>query len=406
MKTLRIFSISLFCFLVYAGELSAQATLSFQGILKKSNGVAVDDGEYSITFNLYNAEQGGTAIWSETQTDVEVSSGIYSVLLGSANPLNVSFNEVYYLGVKIGGTPELSPRLRLTSAPYALSLIGQSNQFPSAGLVKADEIATSGKLVVGGSAVSPTHTLLVTGGVLARSGAPGANGDSNNGYAFDNDKDSGLFSTADGELSVFVNNVEKLEVSANNVAVTGNQSVSGELTVGNAGTPGNVNLSKGGAVVYNGNRDWVLVATDDFENGDRNGWVPVTGDIFSQKLFELSGGPNIAINQGYYQAPTANGKMRKTYDLTGIPHNHVKVEFTVIAWGADFWDNEAVVAGFSQGNNETTGWQGLAVGSFLPFHGEMVLNNFSGNSIGVFFTSFTNELGERIAVGNVEVYVR
>ncbi|MFM8450454.1 MAG: tail fiber domain-containing protein, partial [Haliscomenobacter sp.] len=77
----------------------------------------------------------GTPVWSETQDGVEVIGGVYSALLGAANPLNAGFNTVYYLGIAVDGGQELTPRTRLTSAPYALSLIGQSNTFPSAGSV-------------------------------------------------------------------------------------------------------------------------------------------------------------------------------------------------------------------------------------------------------------------------------
>ncbi|MCC6410681.1 MAG: hypothetical protein IT270_03425, partial [Saprospiraceae bacterium] len=198
MKKLLRFFYCLLLVAAFASQANAQIdpTLSIQGILKKSNGVAVEDGDYSITFKLYTAQAGGTAIWTEVQPSVEVSSGIYSATLGIITPLNIPFNQLYYLGVTVGST-ELTPRILLTSAPYALSLIGQTNKFPSSGLVQADSIK-------------------VNGGVLARGGAPGANGASRNGYAFSGnsgDKDSGVFSTAEGEVSLYSNNVEVLEVT-------------------------------------------------------------------------------------------------------------------------------------------------------------------------------------------------
>ncbi|MEN9414650.1 MAG: hypothetical protein RLZ62_954, partial [Bacteroidota bacterium] len=125
----------LFAFLAVACEVNAQATLSVQGTIQRSFGGAVDDGKYSLTFKLYTQESGGTPVWSETQDDIEVIGGVYSALLGEANPLTAGFNEVYYLGIAVDGGAELIPRTRLTSAPYALSLIGQSNTFPSAGAV-------------------------------------------------------------------------------------------------------------------------------------------------------------------------------------------------------------------------------------------------------------------------------
>lgn len=403
MKTLRILGTTLFCFLMLAGGLSAQATLSFQGILKKSNGIAVDDGEYSLKFSLYDTEQGGTAIWSETQTNVEINSGIYSVLLGSTNPITASFNSVYYLGVKVGGTPELTPRLRLTSAPYALSLIGQSNLFPSTGTVKSDELVNAGKMVVGGAALSPTHTLLVTGGVLARSGAPGANGDGNHGYAFDNDKDSGLFSTADGEVSVYVNNAEKLKVTASNVAI------SGDLSVGNGSTPGNVNLSKGSAIAYNGNKDWQLVVVDNCSS--TTGWNTVLLSPLSRTFEQIAtaSSPPVFIPTTMFANDTvvtggSNERFSKMYNLQGIPHNHVKVEFVLVFWSFP-WTGEFAWAGFKEGNNELRSFTHIPSG-FSTVKGEMEVLNHTGNSIDIYFGSNVAGNGKYLAVSNVEVYVK
>lgn len=122
-------------FLAISLQLQAQGTLSVQGTIQKSFGAAVEDGEYSLTFKLYESPTGGTAVWTETQNEVEVVGGVYSVLLGEVNPLTAAFNTTYYLGVSVDGGAELIPRARLTSSPYALSLIGQDNSFPSTGSV-------------------------------------------------------------------------------------------------------------------------------------------------------------------------------------------------------------------------------------------------------------------------------
>ena len=134
---MKLNALLLFLLLATAStQLSAQASLSIQGTVQNYDGSAVDDGEYDIVFKLYTQESGGTAIWTETQS-VDVTGGIYSTLLGSVNPLNVGFTSVYYLGITLPGGPELIPRSRLTSAPYALSLIGQGNTFPSSGPIGA-----------------------------------------------------------------------------------------------------------------------------------------------------------------------------------------------------------------------------------------------------------------------------
>lgn len=111
------------------------ANLSIQGVLRTSEGTAVSNGEYDLTFRIYNVASGGTALWTETQNNINVKGGIYSVILGAVEPLTISFSERYYLGVSVGGGSELIPRAQLTSSPYALALIGDSNKFPSNGNV-------------------------------------------------------------------------------------------------------------------------------------------------------------------------------------------------------------------------------------------------------------------------------
>ncbi|MEO0007543.1 MAG: hypothetical protein RJA20_1739, partial [Bacteroidota bacterium] len=113
--------------------LVAQANLSVQGSIQNSSGIALADGKYSLTFRLYESETGGTAVWSETQPALDVAGGLYSATLGLISPLTASFDKPYYLGVTVNNSPELLPRARLSSSPYALSLIGQSNIFPSTG---------------------------------------------------------------------------------------------------------------------------------------------------------------------------------------------------------------------------------------------------------------------------------
>lgn len=110
-------------------------TLNIQGVLRNSNGTAVDNGIYRLRFSLYTVETGGVAVWSETQDSVVLSGGVYSTALGKNTPMTAAFDQTYYLGVKVGSGQEMTPRALLSSAPYALSLIGQSNTFPSIGTV-------------------------------------------------------------------------------------------------------------------------------------------------------------------------------------------------------------------------------------------------------------------------------
>lgn len=136
-KTFALIAAILIC---HALALSSQnATLSVQGVLKNSDGSTVADGsDYTLTFKLWDAETGGTAVWQETKTNVTILGGLYEVVLGDgATVLNAPFDKPYFLGVSLGtgSGDEFIPRPRLASAPYALSLLGSTNIFPSSGSV-------------------------------------------------------------------------------------------------------------------------------------------------------------------------------------------------------------------------------------------------------------------------------
>ncbi len=128
--------------LLGVSRMHAQASLSVQGTLLKGGTLAaIDDGQYDITFKLYTTDAGGAAVWSETQS-ISITGGVYSVLLGAVNPLNIPFDQTYYLGLTLPGAAEHTPRTQLTAAPYALSLLGQENKFPSTGMVQMGSVAT------------------------------------------------------------------------------------------------------------------------------------------------------------------------------------------------------------------------------------------------------------------------
>lgn len=92
--------------------------MSYQGLLKNNSGNLLS-GTYSMQFKIYSASTGGSALWTETQSSVSVSSGRFSVQLGSVTALNLDFNQDYWLSIKVGSDAEMTPRVRLTSVGYA-----------------------------------------------------------------------------------------------------------------------------------------------------------------------------------------------------------------------------------------------------------------------------------------------
>lgn len=94
--------------------------INFQGILKDGSGNPVANGSYSVTFTIYDAATGGNNLWTETQS-VSTTSGLFAVLLGSANPVpDAVFNDTsLWLGTTVSPDPEMTPRQRLVSVAYA-----------------------------------------------------------------------------------------------------------------------------------------------------------------------------------------------------------------------------------------------------------------------------------------------
>jgi hypothetical protein len=131
----RFIILIIFILILAPAAWSMNPVINIQGVLR-DNGAPMADGTYELKFKLYEQETGGTAVWTETQPNVQVANGMFSVDLGSVNNFSgVPFDVPYYLGISVGSNAELSPRTRLNSSVYAISLAGGSNQFPSSGNV-------------------------------------------------------------------------------------------------------------------------------------------------------------------------------------------------------------------------------------------------------------------------------
>ncbi|WP_421764968.1 tail fiber domain-containing protein [Ekhidna sp.] len=97
-------------------------TMHFQGYLADpGTGDAVTDGNYSLTFTIYDASSAGNNLWTESHSVVSVTDGYFSVILGTeGSPLALAFDTQYYLEVQVGAET-LSPRYTLSSSAYALN---------------------------------------------------------------------------------------------------------------------------------------------------------------------------------------------------------------------------------------------------------------------------------------------
>jgi hypothetical protein len=125
MKSLRRASflwLALLTIVAAPARATVPSTTSYQGVLTDNSGNLVADGPYNLVFRMYDVASGGLALWTETQSGVQVSKGGFAVILGSITPLNLPFDKQYYLGVTVNAGPELTPRVIVAGSPQALSL--------------------------------------------------------------------------------------------------------------------------------------------------------------------------------------------------------------------------------------------------------------------------------------------
>ncbi len=153
--------------MVFAGTSPAATptAISYQGRLTNAGGTAVPDGSYSIAFTICDTPSGGTGKWTETQS-VTTSGGLFAVQLGTVNAIvDTVFKDAFrYLGVKVGTDPELSPRTRLVSVPYANrvgTVDGASGGTISGNTTIQSDLAISGNVGIG--TASPAERLTVAG---------------------------------------------------------------------------------------------------------------------------------------------------------------------------------------------------------------------------------------------------
>lgn len=120
LSALVLLALSL-AFISQDGVSQIPQTMSYQGVLTNADGTPVVDGVYNLTFRLYVVGTGGTAEWQETHSLVSVTDGVFGVLLGGVEPLTLTFDTQYWLGISVGGGAELEPRTKLASSPYSLN---------------------------------------------------------------------------------------------------------------------------------------------------------------------------------------------------------------------------------------------------------------------------------------------
>lgn len=125
---MRIHPVRIAVVLLLAGLLAssvaqaqAPTTMVYQGRLLNSSGVPIT-ASTSVTFRIYAAASGGSALWTQTISVTPDVNGVFTVLLGSPSPAlttTIFDGTTRYLGIQVASETEMTPRQALSSVPYA-----------------------------------------------------------------------------------------------------------------------------------------------------------------------------------------------------------------------------------------------------------------------------------------------
>ena len=145
-------------------------TSLYEGSLRSTGGGAAADGKYTLSFAIYGAQSGGSAIWTEADVDVIVSGGLFSLTLGSKTPIDVTkiaAAKAQWLGVKVGAEPEL-PRQRLHSVLFARHalLASVASSISCTACIPNSALKFDGDLNLGGNSIKAKNAI-ISGAVSA-----------------------------------------------------------------------------------------------------------------------------------------------------------------------------------------------------------------------------------------------
>jgi hypothetical protein len=148
--------------------------LNYQGYLTDTLGSPITDN-LDMTFKIFDAVSSGNELWSETQTNVPIEHGVFSVMLGETTLIPDSVFADFtntWLELTLEGPQILSPRTRITSVGYAYTATySDTAEYARNALADTDWVISGSDIYsgvsgnVGIGTATPSHKLEVTGNI-------------------------------------------------------------------------------------------------------------------------------------------------------------------------------------------------------------------------------------------------
>jgi len=270
-------------------------SISFQGSVQDTAGNPINT-TVAMEFRLYN--NSGGLLWTETQSSVQITEGIFNTVLGRSTGLDyLAFDEPFELEVKIDG--QKVSQDPLSSAPYALAVRG-FYAFPRISFTDTsmNVVAGARNNVVGPAAVGAT----VGGGGGYVSGTPKPN-KANGKWATIS---GGFDNTADGRVASIGGGFGNVALGQSAVVAGGqNNSATGDFTIVGGGGDNKATALNASVVGGSGNQ---ATGRSAFIGGGFN-------NMASGKLSVIPGGANNAAKGEQSFAAGAGAKANHDYSF-------------------------------------------------------------------------------------------
>jgi hypothetical protein len=104
----------------YPARAEVPHLINYQGSITGPSGPVT--GNHDLTFRIYGDSLLIVSWWTEVHEDVPIDYGLFNVILGRYNDIPDSLldNEELWIGITVDSDPEIAPRMRMTSVPWAL----------------------------------------------------------------------------------------------------------------------------------------------------------------------------------------------------------------------------------------------------------------------------------------------
>jgi hypothetical protein len=164
-----LLSVLIMILLVSASGAEVPNRINYQGLLMDQNGLPLN-GNYELTFEIVDVTS--LALWTETHpaAGVLVENGIFSVVLGSLNPIPEAIitGNGLFLVVTVAGDGPMAP-MPLTSVPFAIraavadSVAGGGSGTDGDWVISGDNLYTAPSGNVGIGTTNPRRRLEILG---------------------------------------------------------------------------------------------------------------------------------------------------------------------------------------------------------------------------------------------------